>query len=103
MTTSMTPPHVQSAEPSPPGGRRRWLAMVVISLGVSLIVVDATIVGVVLPQIVSGLGLTTTDAEWVTSVYSLVFAALLIPFGRAGDLFGRRRMFVLGVGFFTLA
>ncbi|TMR06811.1 MFS transporter [Actinomadura soli] len=77
--------------------------MAVISLGVSLIVVDATIVGVLLPRIVTDLGLTTTDAEWVTSVYALVFAALLIPFGRAGDLFGRRRMFVLGVAVFAAA
>ena len=77
--------------------------MVVISLGVSLIVVDATIVGVLLPRIVADLGLTTADAEWVTSVYSLVFAALLIPFGRAGDLFGRRRMFVIGMAVFAAA
>lgn len=77
--------------------------MIVISLGVSLIVVDATIVGVLLPRIITDLGLTTTDAEWVTSVYALVFAALLIPFGRAGDLFGRRRLFMLGTAVFTVA
>jgi EmrB/QacA subfamily drug resistance transporter len=75
----------------------------VISLGVSLIVVDATIMGVLLPRIVTDLGLTTTDAEWASSVYALVFAALLIPFGRAGDLFGRRRAFLLGVAIFALA
>lgn len=98
---SLTPP--PAAVAVPPAGRRRWLAMVVISLGVSLIVVDATIVGVLTPRIVADLGLTTTDAEWVTSVYALVFAALLIPFGRAGDLFGRRRMFVLGVAVFAAA
>ncbi|MFG1999538.1 MFS transporter [Spirillospora sp. NPDC048911] len=97
----MTPPRAPAA--GTPPDRRRWLAMVVISSGVSLIVVDATIVGVVLPQMVDGLGLTTSDAEWVNSVYSLVFAALLIPFGRAGDLFGRRRMFVAGVAVFMLA
>ncbi|TDC71220.1 MFS transporter [Actinomadura sp. GC306] len=77
--------------------------MVVISLGVSLIVVDATIVGVLLPRIITDLRLTTTDAEWVTSVYALVFAALLIPFGRAGDLFGRRRLFIAGMAVFTVA
>ncbi|RKS74910.1 EmrB/QacA subfamily drug resistance transporter [Actinomadura pelletieri DSM 43383] len=101
-STSLSPPRAPAAEPAS-GGRRRWLAMVVMSLGVSLVVVDATIVGVLLPQIVTELGLTTSDAEWVTSVYALVFAALLIPFGRAGDLFGRRRMFVLGVGVFAAA
>jgi len=83
--------------------RRRRLALVVMSLGVSLIVVDATIVGVLLPQIVEGLGATTDQAEWTTSIYSLVFAALLIPCGRAGDLAGRRRTFVLGTAIFTAA
>jgi Arabinose efflux permease len=84
-------------------GRGRWLGMVVLSLGVSLIIVDATIVNVLLPRMVTDLGLRTTDAEWVNSIYSLVFAALLISFGRAGDLFGRRRMFVLGTAVFVLA
>jgi EmrB/QacA subfamily drug resistance transporter len=84
-------------------GRARWLGMVIISLGVSLIVIDATIVNVLLPRMVADLGLRTTDAEWVNSIYSLVFAALLIPFGRAGDLFGRRRLFVAGTVIFVLA
>ncbi|MBC6461611.1 MFS transporter [Actinomadura sp. HBU206391] len=83
--------------------RGRWLGTVIMSLGVSLIVVDATIVNVLIPGIVAELRLDTTDAEWITSVYSLVFAALLIPFGRAGDLFGRRRMFILGTVIFMLA
>ncbi|REE99219.1 MFS transporter [Thermomonospora umbrina] len=86
-----------------PGRRRRHLALVVMSLGVSLVVVDATIVNVLIPQIVAGLDLTTGEAEWVTSIYPMVFAALLIPCGRAGDLVGRRRMFVLGVAVFTVA
>ncbi|WP_396445300.1 MFS transporter [Actinomadura sp.] len=99
-STSLSPE--RAAAPAP-AARHRVLGMVVISLGVSLIIVDATIVGVLLPRIVADLGLTTTDAEWVTSVYALVFAALLIPFGRAGDLFGRRRMFVLGTAVFAAA
>ncbi|GAA0364762.1 DHA2 family efflux MFS transporter permease subunit [Actinoallomurus spadix] len=77
--------------------------MVVISLAVSLIIVDATIVNVMLPRIVAELRLTTTGAEWVTSIYSLVFAALLIPFGRAADAYGRRRMILLGTGVFVVA
>jgi EmrB/QacA subfamily drug resistance transporter len=100
-STSLTPPRAPAT--AVPAVRHRRLGMVVISLGVSLIVVDATIVGVLLPRIVADLGLTTTDAEWVTSVYALVFAALLIPFGRAGDLFGRRRLFVLGTAVFAAA
>src|SRR3954471_24355898 len=93
------PPH----QAVPRTGRGRWLGMVIISLGVSLIVVDATIINVLLPRVVADLRLTTTDAEWVASIYALTFAALLIPFGRAGDLFGRRRMFVLGTAIFVLA
>ncbi|MFC4906445.1 MFS transporter [Actinomadura gamaensis] len=98
---AMTPPIAPGADART--ARRALLGAVVISLGVSLIVVDATIVGVLLPRMVDDLRLSTASAEWVTSVYSLVFAALLIPFGRAGDLFGRRRMIVLGVAVFTVA
>jgi EmrB/QacA subfamily drug resistance transporter len=84
-------------------GRRRWLGLVVIGLGVSLIIVDATIVSVMLPRVVRDLHLSTTGAEWVTSAYSLLFAALLITSGRAGDAYGRRRMFVLGTVVFMVA
>ncbi|MDN3356479.1 MFS transporter [Actinomadura sp. DC4] len=77
--------------------------MVIIGLGVSLIIIDATIVNVMLPRVVGDLSLTTAGAEWVTSIYSLVFAALLIPFGMAGDMYGRRRMFVLGTVVFVAA
>ncbi len=85
------------------GGRARWLGMVIISLGVSLIIIDATIVNVLMPQMISDLGMRTTDAEWVTSIYALTFAALLISFGRAADRYGRRRLFVLGTVVFMLA
>jgi EmrB/QacA subfamily drug resistance transporter len=91
------------AAPTGSPGRRRWLGMVVISLAVSLIIVDATIVNVMLPRVVADLRLTTTDAEWVNSIYSLVFAALLIPFGRAADAYGRRGMLVLGTVVFVAA
>jgi MFS family permease len=101
MTVSTAP-----AVPAPAiggSGRRRWLGMIVIALGVSLIIIDATIVNVMLPRVVGDLRLTTADAEWINSIYSLAFAALLIPFGTAGDLYGRRRMFVLGTLVFTAA
>jgi EmrB/QacA subfamily drug resistance transporter len=101
MTVSAAPAVPASA--IGPSGRRRWLGLVVIGLGVSLIIVDATIVNVMLPRVVGDLRLTTADAEWITSVYSLAFAALLIPFGMAGDVYGRRRMFVLGTVVFVVA
>ena len=77
-------------------GRRRWLAMPFIALGVAMIIVDATIVNVAIPTIIRELDTTATAAEWVNSIYSLVFAALLITLGRVGDMVGRRRLFAVG-------
>ncbi|MFZ0324881.1 MAG: MFS transporter [Actinomycetes bacterium] len=74
-----------------------------IALGVAMIIVDATIVNVAIPSIQLDIGLTVPDAEWVTSLYSLVFASLLLTTGRLGDIFGRRRLFVIGVVVFMLA
>jgi EmrB/QacA subfamily drug resistance transporter len=62
-----------------------------------MIIVDATIVNVAIPSIIRDLGIGITQAEWANSIYSLVFAALLISVGRVGDLSGRRRMFVWGL------
>ena len=78
-------------------GRRRWLIMPVLALGISLIIVDSTIVNVALPQIIDGLHLDLSQAEWTNSLYSLVFAALLIAVGATADRFGRRRIFIMGV------
>ena len=72
-----------------------------LSLGLSMIVVDATIVNVAVPSIVRDLKLDGSAAEWIVSIYPLVFAALLISFGRFGDVAGRRRLFLLGLGIFT--
>ncbi|MEU8193630.1 MFS transporter [Microbispora amethystogenes] len=90
---------------SPTSGppRQSWLPLVVLATGVSMVVIDATIVNVAVPAIIADLGLGATDVEWVNSIYSLMFAALLIPFGRAGDRYGRRRLFALGVAVFLVA
>jgi len=74
-----------------------------IALGVAMIIVDATIVNVAIPSIIRDLRTTAATAEWVNSIYSLVFAALLITLGRFGDMFGRRRLFRLGTIWFVLA
>ncbi|WP_433354864.1 MFS transporter [Microtetraspora malaysiensis] len=86
-----------------PSSRKGWLPLVVLALGTSMIVVDGTIVNVAVPAIIADLGLTATDVEWVNSIYSLTFAALLIPLGRTGDLRGRRRLFASGVAVFLAA
>jgi EmrB/QacA subfamily drug resistance transporter len=84
-------------------GRRRWLGLVVISLGVSLIIVDSTIVNVAVPSIIADIGLTSTQAQWVQEIYILVFAALLLVAGRLADQYGRRRIFALGAVVFAAA
>ena len=98
MNTIETSP---AATPAP--DRRRWLGMAVLSLGVSLIIVDATIVNVAVPAIIRTLNIQLGDAEWINSIYSLVFAALLITLGRVGDLIGRRRLFMTGLVVFVAA
>ena len=93
----------RAARPEPTEtGRGRWLGLLMLSLGLAMIVVDATIVNVAVPSIVRDLKLDGSAAEWIVSIYPLVFAALLISFGRFGDVAGRRRLFLLGLGIFTV-
>jgi len=84
-------------------GRGRWLGLAMLSLGVSMIIVDATIVNVSIPAIISDLELQATQAEWVNTSYALVFAALLITLGRLGDQRGRRGMYLVGLVVFLIA
>lgn len=81
---------------------RRWKAMAVVALGVSIVIMDATVVNVVLPVLIRDVRLTATDAEWTNSIYALVLAALLITTGRLGDRFGRRRLLIAGIVIFGL-
>jgi len=84
-------------------GKGRWIGLAMLSIGVAMIIVDATIVNVAVPSIIKDLKLTSTTAEWVNTVYSLVFAALLITVGRIGDVSGRRRMYLIGLVVFGIA
>ena len=84
-------------------GSKRWWALGAIALAISLVIMDATVVNVSLPVIIADLGITSTQAEWVNAVYSLMFAALLLVSGRASDIWGRRRFLVTGVGIFMVA
>jgi len=81
--------------------RTRWFGLAVLSVGVAMIIVDATIVNVALPSIIREFDLALADAEWINSIYSLVFAALLITLGKVGDMYGRRRMFMIGLVIFV--
>lgn len=84
-------------------GRGRWLGLAMLSLGVAMIIVDATIVNVAVPSIIVELDLDSTSAEWINTVYALVFAALLVTLGRLGDLFGRRILYLAGLAVFGVA
>ncbi|WP_349904242.1 MFS transporter [Parafrigoribacterium humi] len=79
------------------GGRSRWIGLGVLAAGLSMIVLDGTIVGVALPVLITDLKLDLNEAQWVNGIYSVVFAALLLTAGRLGDRLGRRRMFVVGI------
>lgn len=77
--------------------RREWIALTVLSIGLGLIVLDGTIVGVALPAIISDLRLDLTDAQWVNSLYAVVLAALLLSTGSLADRWGRKRLFLAGL------
>ena len=83
--------------------RRRTPVLALILAGYLMIVLDISIVITALPTIRNGLGLSTTMLSWVQSAYTLTFGGLLLLGARAGDLLGRRRMFVAGLGLFTVA
>src|SRR3954467_2413153 len=81
--------------------RRRWLALYVLCVGMLMIVLDATIVNVALPSIQEDLGFSQNDLAWVVNAYLIAFGGLLLLAGRIGDLIGRRRVFLVGLGVFT--
>jgi EmrB/QacA subfamily drug resistance transporter len=83
--------------------RRRWLALLVLCLGDLMIVLDVTIVGVALPSIREDLGFSETSLAWVVNAYLLTFGGFLLLGGRLGDLFGHRRLFLIGIAVFTAA
>lgn len=91
-------PNAQSLD-----ARKRWLALMVLCLGVLMIVLDTTIVNVALPSIRADLGFTETSLVWVVNAYMLTFGGFLLLGGRLGDLYGHRRVFLAGLTLFTVA
>src|ERR671928_1505652 len=84
---------VQAANP--------WVALVLICLAQFMVILDATIVNVALPSIQKDLGLSEANLQWIINAYTLVFGGFLLLGGRAGDLLGRKRLFLLGLVIFT--
>ncbi len=83
--------------------RTRWLALIVLCLGDLMIVLDTTIVNVALPSIRTDLGFSETSLAWVVNAYLLTFGGCLLLGGRLGDLYGYRRLFLIGISLFTTA
>ena len=83
--------------------RTRWLALYVLCLGSLMIVLDTTIVNVALPSIRADLHFSSTSLAWVVNAYLLTFGGFLLLGGRLGDLYGHRRLFLVGIALFTAA
>jgi EmrB/QacA subfamily drug resistance transporter len=83
--------------------RRRWLVLAILCVGVFMLLLDGTIVNIAIPSILTAFGTGFSEVEWVMNAYLLVFAVLLIPAGRFGDLYGRKAVFIIGLCVFTLA
>jgi EmrB/QacA subfamily drug resistance transporter len=83
--------------------RQRWLALVVVCFGQLMIVLDSTIVNVALPSIQRDLHFTQANLTWVVNAYLITYGSFLLLAGRAGDLVGRKRVFLAGVVVFTVA
>jgi EmrB/QacA subfamily drug resistance transporter len=100
----MSTNQVQAVKPQPAGSdRARWMALVVLCVGMLMIVLDATIVNVALPSIQGDLGFSQSSLAWVVNAYLITFGGLLLLAGRLGDLIGRRRVFMVGLAVFTAA
>src|SRR5437867_12532685 len=87
------------AEPDP----RRWKALAIVCAAFFMTVLDIAIVNVALPSIGRSLHFSQDDLQWVITAYAITFGGFLLLGGRAADLFGRRRLFLIGVAVFTIA
>src|SRR5215211_8900441 len=82
---------------------RRWWTLVGTSMGLFVLMLDSTVINVALPDIARELDATTAGLQWVMNAYLLVLAAFVVSAGRLGDIFGRRRLFVLGMAALQVA
>ncbi len=80
-----------------------WAVLLAACAGQFLVVLDVSVVNTALPSMRADLGMSAIGLQWVVNAYSIAFAGFMLLGGRAGDLFGRKRMFLLGLGLFTAA
>lgn len=83
--------------------RRAWQILFVLCLSVFMLLLDSTVVNVAQVKIKDSLGASLTEIQWILDSYILTYAVLLLSFGRLGDIYGRKRFFMLGMGIFTVA
>ncbi len=83
--------------------RNRWIGLVFISMAISLVIIDGTIVNTIFPAVIADLELTSTQIQWVQESYVLVFASLLLVWGSLADRIGRRRLLMIGITIFIAA
>src|SRR6202050_3046528 len=83
--------------------RNRWIALIVLCVGVLMIILDSTVVNVALPSIQRDLGFSQSNLAWVINAYLITFGGLVLLAGRLGDLVGRKRIFMIGLALFTTA
>jgi EmrB/QacA subfamily drug resistance transporter len=102
-TAVATVPTTARATAHPPRATNRWLILVIACLAQFMVVLDATVVNVALPSIQRGLHFSPSSLQWVVNAYTLIFGGFLLLGGRAGDLIGRKRLFVAGVALFSAA
>ncbi|GHK02551.1 MFS transporter [Streptomyces sp. Y2F8-2] len=99
----MTSTETLSSRTAGAGDRRRWFALAIVMTAAFMDLVDVTIVNIAIPSIQRDAGASFSQIQWITAGYALAFAAGLITGGRLGDIHGRKRLFLIGIGGFTLA
>ncbi|MEZ7006138.1 MFS transporter [Streptomyces sp. AD55] len=103
MTSMLQAPRTPAARISPRRTPPTWLVVALACAGQFLVVLDVSVVNVALPSMRADLDLSAQGLQWVVNAYAISFAGLMLLGGRAGDLYGRKRMFLVGLGLFTLA
>lgn len=106
MATTSVAPQPSGGSPASEGASDRpvpdWLLLTLVCIGQFMVVLDISIVNVALPSIQHDLRFSAAELQWVVNAYTLTFAGFLLLGGRAADLFGRRRLFLVGLGLFTV-
>ncbi|MFI8928701.1 MFS transporter [Streptomyces sp. NPDC053474] len=101
--TSPSTPAAAAPSPETPSDRRRWFALAIVMTAAFMDLVDVTIVNIAIPSIQRDAGATFSQIQWITAGYALALGAGLITGGRLGDIYGRKKIFLIGITGFTVA